>query len=273
MSRYRLPAALCAAAASLCVSLPAHATPAALVTGQTLSLPLTDDSDGPNLKLTVTSAMFRGGGAYRGVPPVEGETRDERKARGEQMVLDDLDGRNLVKFVRFVADDLRGHYAAANAPVAVSATFDDHLKLNGGALAGDALKAGLTLGFGQSATTGMIFVAHMELTVNGPGGSTVLSCDAEERGRVPSPPSGLVAYMLWKDQDHSHDRDELNRMEEVARKACYAQIAAKLGAEAPAPAAPTAAPTPPAPAADPAAPATSPAPAAVPAAAAAPTRG
>jgi hypothetical protein len=246
MTRYRFAAAV---AASLCAAPLAHATPATLVSGQTLSLPLTEESDGPSLKLTVASAAYKGS-AYQGVAPVGGETRDERKARGDEMVLDNIEGRNLVKFVRFVADDLRGHYAGAHAPVAVSAAFSDRLKVNGGALTGDALKAGLTLGFGESATTPLIFVSHLELTVDGPGGRQVLTCDAEEPGRVPKPPAGLIPMMMAKKQDHTHDHDELDRMEEAGRKACYAQLSSKL---APAPAAaPSPAASAPAPAAAPA---------------------
>ena len=202
------------------------ATP--LVSGQTLNLPLTDDSDGPVLKFVVAKAVFTGS-YYQAAAPVPGETRADREARGNQVVLDNPDGRDLVKFVRFAADDLRGRYTGSKTTVTVSAVFTDGLKVDQGKLMGDAFKAGLTLGIGTPATIAINFFTHMEITIGGPdGASRVLTCDAQAQGRVPRYPRA----------NNPHGHDELERMADVARKACYAKIVAALDT----PPAPTAAP-------------------------------
>lgn len=222
MTGLRLAAA--SAIVALCAVSTAHAAPQKLVSGQTLSLPLTEDSDGPALKFVIAKAVLTGS-PYQGTAPVAGETPAERKARANELVLDNIEGRNLVAFVRYAADDLRGRYAEFARPVTVSASFADAMKVDQAALMGDSLKAGFTFGIGAPSTTPIVYYAHMDLTIDGPDGvSQSFSCDVQEPGRVPMP--------TRKPNPHAHD--ELDRMADVSRKACFAQIVVKLnGAAAP----------------------------------------
>lgn len=230
----RLPLSAALAAAVLIAPAMAHATPQTLVSGQTLTLPLTEASDGPALKFLITKATLKSS-AYQATAPVKGETRDERKARGDQVVLDNIEGRNLVKFARFAADELRNRYAAGSAPVKIAVTFDEGLAVNQGSLFGDAMKAGLTLGLGAPATTPLFFNTHMEFVIQQDGAAPqTVACDAQEPGRVPRYPK--------KNDPHGHD--ELDRMQEAGRKACFTAIVAKLNGEAPATPAPTTTPAP-----------------------------
>jgi hypothetical protein len=227
--RAALPAALLAATAVLAVT-PAQATVQPLVAGQTISLPLNEETDGPTLKVTVKSAD---GGASLGLYatlPVPGETKAERKARGLAVPLNSVDGRNLVKFVRLTADDLRTRAASQANPrsVVVSASFVDKTRIDQGHLWGDALKAGFTFGLANSATTPLYFVSHIDVAVE----SQTFSCDAEAPGRIPTYPR--------KNDPHAHDA--LDKMAEDARKACWAQIADKVSAALTGSAAPAAAP-------------------------------
>lgn len=215
--RAALPAALLAATAVLAVT-PAQATVQPLVAGQTINLPLNEETDGPTLKVTVKSAD---GGASLGLYatlPVPGETKTERKARGLAVPLNSVDGRNLVKFVRLTADDLRTRAASQANPrsVVVSASFVDKTRIDQGHLWGDALKAGFTFGLANSATTPLYFVSHIDVAVEG----QTFSCDAEAPGRIPTYPR--------KNDPHAHDA--LDKMAEDARKACWAQIADKVSA-------------------------------------------
>jgi hypothetical protein len=212
-----LPTAVAAAAFALAAS-PACATVQPLVAGQTISLPLNEETDGPTLKVTVKSAD---GGSSLGLYatlPVPGETKVERKARGLAVPLNSVDGRNLVKFVRATADDLRARGAGQANPrsVVVSASFVDKTRIDQGHLWGDAMKAGFTFGLANSATTPLYFVSHIDVTVDG----QTFSCDAETPGRIPTYPK--------KDDPHAHDA--LDKMAEDARKACWTQIADKVGA-------------------------------------------
>lgn len=262
MLRPSVSVALATAALTL-IAAPAHAAKQTLVAGQTISLPLNEETDGPTLKVTVKSADAGSGMGWYSTMPVPGESRTERKERGLAVPLNTIDGRNLVKFVRFAADDLRARLDGQAAPrsVVVTTTFVDKTRIDQGGLWGDSLKAGFTFGLAAPATVPLYFVSHMDVSVEG----QTFSCDAEVPGRIPN-------YHQIKDP---HFHDALDKMDEDARKACWAQIADKVGAALVAPAAPAAsiAATAPAAEAAPAVPAAAPAPAAseaAPAAAVAP---
>lgn len=212
MLRQSAPA-LVAATLALIVS-PAQAAVHPLVSGQSLNLPLNDEPDGPTLKLTVKSAVFTG------LLIVPNENRAERKARADQVPLDTIDGKNLVKFIRFTADDLRTR--GLNQPnarsVTITTTFTEKTRIDQGGLWGDALKAGFTFGLANSATTPLYFVAHMDVDVDG----QTFACDAEAPGRIPT--------YAKKNDPHAHDAAD--KMAEDARKACWAQISDKIAAAA-----------------------------------------
>jgi hypothetical protein len=242
MTMLRLSASTALAAAALALTVaPAQAATHPLVSGQSLSLPLNEEPDGPTLKVVVKSAEFTG------LLIVPNENRTERKARGNQVPLDTIDGKNLVKFIRATADDLRARGLNQPNPrsVVVTATFVEKTRIDQSGLWGDALKAGFTFGLANSATTPLYFVSHIDLAVDG----QTYSCDAEAQGRIPTYPR--------KNDPHAHDAAD--KMAEDARKACWAQIADKIGATftAPgaAPIAAEAAPAAPAAAAAPAEPA------------------
>jgi hypothetical protein len=215
--RAALPAALLAATTVLAVT-PAQATVQPLVAGQTISLPLNEETDGPTLKVTVKSADGGNSLGLYAILPVPGETKAERKARGLAVPLNSVDGRNLVKFVRQTADDLHTRAASQANPrsVVVSASFIDKTRIDQGHLWGDALKAGFTFGLANSATTPLYFVSHIDVAVE----DQTFSCDAEAPGRIPTYPR--------KNDPHAHDA--LDKMAEDARKACWAQIADKVSA-------------------------------------------
>lgn len=221
MRHYHTTAALIGLVASLASSA-TLAAPQTLVSGQTLSLPLTEASDGPALTFLIKKATFKSS-AYQPTAPVKGETREERKARGDQVVLDNIEGRNLVRFARFAADELRNRYAEKAAPVKVTVVFEEALAVDQGGLMGDALKAGFTLGLGAPATTPIWFNSHMEFIIEVDGAaSRTVSCDGKELGRVARYPK--------KNDPHGHD--EMDRMQDVGRKACFAVIVAGLNGEA-----------------------------------------
>lgn len=230
---------LVAATLALLVS-PAQAAVHPLVSGQSLSLPLNDEPDGPTLKVVVKSATFTG------LLIVPNESRAERKARADQVPLDTIDGKNLVKFIRFAADDLRAR--GLNQPnarsVVVTANFTEKTRIDQSGLWGDALKAGFTFGLANSATTPLYFVSHLDVEVDGQS----FSCDAEAPGRIPTYPK--------KNDPHAHDAAD--KMAEDARMACWAQIVDKIGAKlvAPTPVSAPATPAAPADATTPAAAAT-----------------
>jgi hypothetical protein len=217
----RLASALLAAAA---VPALAHAAPQTLVSGQTLTLPLTEATDGPLLKFEIAKATLTGS-AYQAVAAVSGETRAERRARGDQVVLDNDDGRRLVKFARFAAEDLRGRYAANGKPVTVTVVFEEGLAVNQGGLWGDALKAGFTFGVAAPSTTPIYFNTHMAFTIAEEGRpAQTLACDARDEGRMPQ----------YERKGETRARAEMDRMQDVGRMACFAQISAKLMGEVPA---------------------------------------
>ena len=222
--RAAMPAALLAATFALAAA-PAHATVQPLVAGQTISLPLNEETDGPTLKVTVKSAVGGSSIGLYATLPQPNETKAERKARGLAVPLDSIDGRNLVKFVRATSDELRGRAAGQASPrsVVVNASFVDKTRIDQGHLWGDALKAGFTLGLANSATTPLYFVSHIDVTVD----NQTFSCDAEAPGRIPTYPR--------KNDPHAHDA--LDKMAEDARKACWAQISDKVGAAVAGPAA------------------------------------
>ena len=212
-----MPAALAATTFALAAA-PAHATVQPLVAGQTISLPLNEETDGPTLKVTVKSAVGGSSIGLYATLPQPNETKAERKARGLAVPLDSIDGRNLVKFVRATSDELRGRAAGQASPrsVVVNASFVDKTRIDQGHLWGDAMKAGFTLGLANSATTPLYFVSHIDVTVD----EQTFSCDAEAPGRIPTYPR--------KNDPHAHDA--LDKMAEDARKACWAQISDKVGA-------------------------------------------
>ena len=221
MTKLTLSASVAFAALAL-IAAPAQAAVHPLVSGQSLSLPLNDEPDGPTLKVVVKSAEFTG------LLIVPNESRAERKARGNQVPLDTIDGKNLVKFIRATADDLRtrGLNQPNPRPVVITATFTEKTRIDQAGLWGDALKAGFTFGLANSATTALYFVSHMDVVVDG----QTFSCDAEAPGRVPT--------YAKKNDPHAHDAAD--KMAEDARKACWTQIADKVGATFMAPgAAPT----------------------------------
>ena len=205
------PVTLAAAALALFAA-PAQAAVHPLVSGQSLSLPLNDEPDGPTLKVVVKSAEFTG------LLIVPNESRAERKARANQVPLDTIDGKNLVKFIRSTADDLRtrGLNQPNLRPLVVTATFTEKTRIDQAGLWGDALKAGFTFGLANSATTALYFVSHMDVVVDG----QTFSCDAEAPGRVPT--------YAKKNDPHAHDAAD--KMAEDARKACWAQIVDKVSA-------------------------------------------
>ncbi len=217
---------LAAASAFLVILAPVltHATPQVLVSGQALNLPLTEAADGPSLRFEIAKATLTGS-AYQNIAGVSGETREERKARGAQVVLDNDDGRSLVKFARFAAEDLRGRYMADGKPVKVSVVFAEGLAVNQGALLGDALKAGFTLGMGAPATTPIFFNSHMEFTIDEEGRTQTFSCDGQAEGRMPQ----------YERKGETRGRAEMDRMQDVGRKACFSQIASQLEESAKAP--------------------------------------
>ena len=213
MTKLRLSASVALAAATLAlIAAPAQAAVHPLVSGQSLNLPLNDEPDGPVLKVVVKSAEFTG------LMIVPNESRAERKARANQVPLDTIDGKNLVKFIRSAADDLRtrGLNQPNPRPVVVTATFVEKTRIDQSGLWGDALKAGFTFGLANSATTPLYFVSHMDIAVDG----QTYACDAEAPGRIPTYPK--------KNDPHAHDAAD--KMAEDARKACWAQIADKIGA-------------------------------------------
>lgn len=228
MLRSSISIAALAAAALTLVAAPAQAAKQTLVAGQTISLPLNEETDGPTLKVTVKAADAGSGMGWYSTMPVPGESRAERKERGLAVPLNTVDGRNLVKFVRFAAEDLRTRAAGQAAPrsVVVTASFVDKTRIDQGNLWGDSLKAGFTFGLAAPATVPLYFVSHMDVVVEG----QTFSCDAEVAGRIPN-------YHQIKDP---HFHDSLDKMDEDARKACWAQIADKVGAALVAPAAPVA---------------------------------
>jgi len=193
-----------------------------LVTGQTISLPLNDEVDGPELKLTVKSAVIAGGGF------VPREKSADRKARAGQLVLDSPDGKVLVKFIRFAAEDLTKRQAAQPTPrtATISAVVADKISIDMGKHMGDSLKAGFTFGLGASSTTPMNFTSHMEFAVDG----KTFTCDATAPGRVPAYPR--------RNDPHAHDASD--KMAEDARAACWGQVADQLSAALSAPTEPTA---------------------------------
>lgn len=223
MRRIPASAALMGLLATLIAPATALATPQTLVSGQTLTLPLTEASDGPALTFQIKKATLKGS-AYQATAAVKGETREERKARGDQVVLDNIEGRNLVKFARFAADELRNRYAEKAAPVKVTVVFEEGLAVDQGGLMGDALKAGFTLGLAAPATTPVWFNSHMEflIEIDGAAPQTVV-CDGKELGRVARYPK--------KNDPHGHD--EMDRMQDVGRKACFNGVVARLNGEAP----------------------------------------
>jgi hypothetical protein len=165
---------------------------------------------------------------------VLGERGPDRKARADQVLLDSAEGRALVGFVRQMADEFRTRLAGAQ-PVkgaTVTLTFDDKIKVDGGAMMGDALKAGFTLGAATSATQAETFTTHIELTLDGPDGAhKTYACDAQEQGRAPK--------FMPTVEGQLPDTAEHERMYAAARRACLAQITAQIeGKPAPAPAAP-----------------------------------
>jgi hypothetical protein len=217
----RSSATLSALLIALAAPAVAQAAPQALVSGQTLSLPLTEASDEPALRFEIARATLKSS-AYQPVAKVKGETRAERQARGDQVVLNNDDGRRLVKFARLAAEDLRGRYAAKGRAAKVSVTFDDGLAVNSGALWGDALKAGFTLGLGAPATVAIFFNTHMTFAIEEDGAAAqTLTCDGQAEGRMPRYPK----------KDDPHAREEMDRMQEAGRNACFAQITAKLAGE------------------------------------------
>ena len=225
MTLLRLSTTTALAAATLAlITAPARAATHPLVSGQSLSLPLNDEPDGPTLKVVVKSAEFTG------LMIVPNENRAERKARANQVPLDTIDGKNLVKFIRATADDLRARGLNQPSPrsVVVTATFVEKTRIDQSGLWGDALKAGFTFGLANSATTPLYFVSHIDLAIDG----QTYSCDAEAPGRIPTYPK--------KNDPHAHDAAD--KMAEDARKACWAQIADKIGAAFTAPGAAGAAP-------------------------------
>lgn len=188
------------------------------LTGQTVTLPLNEETDGPVLKVVVAKAIVENATVW-------GERGSERKARANQVSQNGPYGPGMVKFVRGVGDDLRTRYGAAAKPVTAELGFQEKFKIAGGKLMGDALVAGFTLGIGTKATTPMNFETHIDLTVDG----KTYSCDAVEPGRVPRNPPR---------KGDTHYYDEFNRMAADGHKACWTQIAAQLDGK-PAPAAAT----------------------------------
>lgn len=221
------------AAIALAVLAPgiAAAAPQALVSGQTLTLPLTEESDGAALTFLIDKATLKGASGR-----VKGETRAEANARGGQVVLDDIEGRNLVTFARFAAEDLRTRYASKGKAVKVVTSFDEGLTLNVSEHLADSMKAGLTLGLATPSTTPYFFNSHMDFMIEEDGAAPqTTSCDAREPGRLP----------LYPKKNDPNAHAELDRMQDVGRKACFTQIVAKLNGEPAADAAATpAAPTP-----------------------------
>jgi hypothetical protein len=200
--------AFAAAAALGLLAAGAAGATAPYLTGQTISLPLNEESDGPTLKVVVSKAVLEN-------VIVWGERGSERKARANQVSLNGPYGPTMVKFVRGVGDDLRNRYGAAAKPVTADLAFQEKFKIAGGKLMGDALLAGFTLGIGAPATTPMNFTTHMDLTIDG----KTYGCDAEEPGRVPKNPPR---------KGDTHYYDEFNRMAADGHKTCWAQIAAQL---------------------------------------------
>jgi len=203
----------------------AQAAMGVLVEGQQLNLPLDEAEGGPILKVRIEKATMKGIFVW-------GERGADRKARADRIVLNGPEGRGVVKFVRALADSYRDRALAEAQPkgASLSLVFVDELKLDGGALFGDALKAGFTLGAATSATIQQNFVTHAELTVEGTDGARkTYACDATEVGRTPRfPPT----------DGSPPDTGEYERMYEVGRRACLEQLLAQLDGKAP-PAAPT----------------------------------
>jgi hypothetical protein len=209
-----------AAILSMTAVLPASAGMRQLASGQTLSLPLNDQTDGPVLKLVVSRAALDG---YKGESDgLEGESYAERRARAHQVVLDTPEGRDLVSFLHLMAKELGNRYAAVTplAGPTVTIALDEKLQLDGSNMMGDALKDGFTLGLAASATTPVNFVSHMEVTEAGPSGAKqTFVCETRTPGRPPKYPR----------KHDPHFRDEYTRMYDVGRRACLTQILDQMG--------------------------------------------